>query len=250
MSLADLRLAGFDVETANHAAAILSRDFPEGLAEACQTILNFNIRCAEMLRSGGNKCPHTERLGGALEARGWRKRNIEVSKTVDGVPKSSTTHEIDHVCDFENGTLALEIEWNNKDPFFDRDLENFQRLHSEGAISLGIIVTRGLSLQAAVRQILVDCANANGLRGPDDFDRLAIKELTRNQRNSIQRRLEQGEDYPTAVASLLAAKYGESTTHWRKLMERLRRGVGSPCPLLLVGLPASCVQIVHEGNQP
>src|SRR5262249_14440838 len=36
---------------------------------------------------------------------------------------------------FPAGTIALEIEWNNKDPFFDRDLENFKRLHSDGAIS-------------------------------------------------------------------------------------------------------------------
>lgn len=42
--------------------------------------------------------------------------------------------------------LALEIEWNNKDPFFDRDLENFKRLHAEGAISVGVLITRGASL--------------------------------------------------------------------------------------------------------
>ena len=51
------------------------------------------------------------------------------------------THEIDHIRDCNLGTLALEIEWNNKDPFFDRDLENFQRLHEDGAISVGIVLT-------------------------------------------------------------------------------------------------------------
>lgn len=34
----------------------------------------------------------------------------------------------------------------HKDPFFDRDLENFKRLHADGAISTGIIVTRATSL--------------------------------------------------------------------------------------------------------
>ena len=247
MNLSDLRAAGFDVKTTNHASAILSRDFADGLAEFCEIMLGFSIRCAEMLRGGGNECPHTKRLGGMLEARGWRKRNVEVTKAVDGVPKSSMTHEIDHVRYLDRRTLALEIEWNNKDPFFDRDLENFHRLHSENAISLGIIVTRGRSLQTAVRQILVDCANANGLQGLADFERLNIKEPTKNQRDSIQRRLENA-DFPAAAAWVLAAKYGESTTHWNKLMERLARGVGSPCPLLLIGLPASCVNIVDEGN--
>lgn len=242
MTLDALRRAGFDVETTNHASAILSRDFEEGLKEFCEIVLAFRIPCAEILQGGGNKSPQTDRLGRALEGRGWRKRNVIVTKTVDGVERSSMTHEIDHVRDFSNGTLALEIEWNNKDPFFDRDLENFQRLHGEGAISLGIIVTRGRSLQEAVRQILVECAKAHGLYGPENFERLGVKEPTSNQRASIRRRLEVN-DYPTAVGWTLASKYGESTTHWNKLMERLRRGVGSPCPLLLVGLPASCVEI-------
>ncbi|WP_436212365.1 BglII/BstYI family type II restriction endonuclease [Bradyrhizobium sp. LjRoot220] len=50
--------------------------------------------------------------------------------------------------------LALEIEWNNKDPFFDRDLENFKRLHADGAISLGIIVTRGSTLQSSMKRLV------------------------------------------------------------------------------------------------
>ena len=46
----------------------------------------------------------------------------------------------------------------------------------------------------------------------------------------------------------MATKYGESTTHWNKLTERLDRGVGNPCPLLLVGLPATCVTVVSEAG--
>jgi hypothetical protein len=42
-------------------------------------------------------------------------------------------------------------------------------------------------------------------------------------------------------ASFTQDKYGTATTHWRKLEERVRRGVGNPCPLLLIGLPASIV---------
>ena len=64
---------------------------------------------------------------------------------------------MDHVRTFPDGArVALEIEWNNKDPFFDRDLENFKRLHVDGAISVGIIVTRGRSLQEGMRD-MVQC---------------------------------------------------------------------------------------------
>jgi len=37
----------------------------------------------------------------------------------------------------------------------------------------------------------------------------------------------------------VADKFGAATTHWAKLEERISRGVGNPCPLLLIGLPES-----------
>ncbi len=36
-------------------------------------------------------------------------------------------------------------------------------------------------------------------------------------------------------------KYGAATTQWRKLEDRVKRGVGNPCPLRLIGLPSSVV---------
>ena len=62
-----------------------------------------------------------------------------VDKNVSETP----THKID--C-YKN-RIALEIEWNNKDPFFDRDLNNFRLLFDLRAISVGIIVTRCDELQ-------------------------------------------------------------------------------------------------------
>ena len=245
MSLCALRESGFDIETTNHAGAILSRDFPDQIKALGRILSDTWIECAELLESGGNEAPPTRRLRRTLNDAGWRKRNVNVTKSVDGVPKTSTTHEIDHVMDCERGTLALEIEWNNKDPFFDRDLENFQRLHADSAISVGIVVTRGRSLQDGMRSILTDCAVANRLESVRDFDRLGIKEPTANQRARLQR-LTDNASFAEAAASMLATKYGESTTHWSKLMERLERGVGNPCPLLLIGLPADCVRIAQR----
>ncbi len=69
-----------------------------------------------------------------------------MKKLVNGREVMAQSHEIDHIKLFGDYLAALEIEWNNKDPFFDRDLESFKRLHAEGAISLGCIITRGLTL--------------------------------------------------------------------------------------------------------
>jgi hypothetical protein len=53
--------------------------------------------------------------------------NFVIEKTISGVGMESQSHEVDHVPNFEKGVVALEIGCNNKDPFFDRDLENFKR---------------------------------------------------------------------------------------------------------------------------
>ena len=246
MSIQELTDAGFDARTTNHAGAILSRDFSDELSVLVNILLNTRIECAEMLEGGGNEAPPTRQLRRVLSDAGWGKRVVKVTKAVDGIPKSSMTHEIDHVRDCRQGTLALEIEWNNKDPFFDRDLENFQRLHADGAISVGIVVTRGQALQSNIRSILAACATANLLNSVDDFSRLGIKEPTANQRVKLNR-AEDASAFATAAAAMVASKYGESTTHWSKLIERLDRGVGNPCPLLLIGLPDSCVKILKRG---
>jgi hypothetical protein len=41
--------------------------------------------------------------------------------------------------------------------------------------------------------------------------------------------------------AFVSDKFGEATTHWRKLEDRVKRGVGNPCPLLLIGIPKSVV---------
>ena len=46
------------------------------------------------------------------------------------------------------GGVAFETEWNNKDPFFDRDLNNFRLLFELRVIDVGVIITRCDELQA------------------------------------------------------------------------------------------------------
>ena len=64
----------------------------------------------------------------ALTDLGWRKGKFQIKKTINAVERQSITYEIDRVKEIEGNHLVLEIEWNNKDPFFDRDLETFKRL--------------------------------------------------------------------------------------------------------------------------
>jgi hypothetical protein len=68
---------------------------------------------------------------------------------VDQHMMDTPTHKVD--C-FKN-RIALEIEWNNKDPFFDRDLNNFRLLFELRAISVGIIITRCDELQEIFNEL-------------------------------------------------------------------------------------------------
>ena len=106
---------------------------------------------------------------------------------MDGAEREAVSHEIDHVRRGPGGTLALEIEWNNKDPFFDRDLENFQRLHALSAVSVGVIVTRGASLQAALLPRIRGWMESAGLGSDADLDRLGIGARTVAQAAAVRR---------------------------------------------------------------
>jgi hypothetical protein len=239
--LARLGAAGFDLAARSHAAAILRADFAGPLDELAGALLRVRIPVAEIVQGGGGEAPSTQRLRRALAEAGWPKHTFVIRKTVDGVEREQTTHEIDHVRRSPAGALALEIEWNNKDPFFDRDLETFQRLHAEGAISLGLIVTRGASMQARMLDVVRRHAEAQGVRGWAEVAALGLSPTGR-QRADVERRVAAGARFADAWArAFVADKFGAATTHWAKLEERVRRGVGNPCPLLLLGLPAAAI---------
>jgi hypothetical protein len=132
-----LREKGFEIQFESHAAAILERDFPAALEELEVALSNVAIPISEIIGSGGGETKGTQRMRHALSDLGWKKVHFEIKKTINGVERESISHEVDHAKQFDGKMVALEIEWNNKDPFYDRDLENFKRLHAEGAISEG-----------------------------------------------------------------------------------------------------------------
>jgi hypothetical protein len=249
--LADLRAAGFDVATRNHAEAILTHDFAPDLAVLVAALLSFRIGLAEVIGGGGGESGQTQRLRHALTQAGWRKHRFTVQTIVDGREREAVSHEVDHVRFAAAGALALEIEWNNKDPFFDRDLENFQRLHAISAISLGVIVTRGQSLQAAMFPRIRDWMAAEGLASEADLDRLGISERTGAQRRRVAAQVARGTPFAEAFArKFVADKFGAATTHWAKLEDRIDRGVGNPCPLLLIGLPETVLSATTPRPPP
>jgi hypothetical protein len=233
---------GFDLRFTFHAEAILLNDFPEAAEESERIVGAVEIPIEELIRGGGGEAAVTQRLRRDLSTIGWRRQVFHVEKKINDKVTRAESHEIDHVEAFENGAIALEIEWNNKDPFFDRDLENFNRLHDDGAISVGIIVTRGKSFQGGILNAVRAFADSAGLRSATDLNRFRLTPTPRQVGQIETAMMRHGMPFAESWARFFVSdKFGSATTHWAKLVARLERGVGSPCPMVGIGIPIACV---------
>ena len=154
---------------------------------------------------------------------------------------------MDHVKAFElgDGIAAGRSRWRSngttRTHSIDRDLENFKRLHADGAISVGIIVTRGRSLHDNMRDLVGRFFDERQIQDFDDLLKWGYDPTSR-QRAAILKRMRatktrsQMTFREVFVSKFVADKFGEATTHWRKLEDRVHRGVGNPCPLVLIGI--------------
>lgn len=135
----------YEVHEWRHACAILKTDFPRQWEDIVQVLTGFRLRTHQIIVGGGRKSLVAEAIDSALlvRERGWVEKKFDTRVVVDQREMASPTHKVD--C-FKGG-VGLEVEWNNKDPFFDRDLNNFRLLFDLRAMSVGVIVTRKDELQ-------------------------------------------------------------------------------------------------------
>jgi len=191
MTLQDLSpfiLQNYDVREWRHATAILAKDFPDEFKDIVELLTDFRLYASDIILGGGNKSKVAKRVDATLiDKKEWKEKAFDVKIEIDGVERDSPTHKIDCV----KNHVGFEVEWNNKDPFYDRDLNNFRLLFDMGAISVGVILTRSSDLEQVFR----------------DIGRYS--------------------------------SYGQSTTHWNKLIPRLEGGAGGGCPVLAFGIKPS-----------
>lgn len=207
--------SGYVYRATRYADLILRDAFAKQYEDLKNVLQGFRIGVGELQVGGGNRTPFVARFDKAFKDQGgWGKKNFDIDIRIDDETISKVrSHEIDMFCPGSEGRpypgVAIEMEWNNKDPFFDRDLTNFYALHRAGALGVGIIATRGPQLQTI------------------------LKGAVRNAAGGV--------------------KYGESSTHWRKLMARVDLGGGGECPLILIGIEVKRIDDpagVLSGNAP
>jgi hypothetical protein len=194
-------LRRYRVEERRHAIAIFKSDFPSEFRDLMECLDQFELLRSEIQAGGGGKTRIANRFDSFLKdaSRGWTEQKLKVSRQVGTKTVESQTHKVD----LAKCRIAVEVEWNNKDPFFSRDLGTFRCFHELDEISVGVIITRTDELQPI-------------------FDSLGYAQ---DKNGKWQR---------------IGGKYGASTTHWGKLMPRVEAGEAGTCPLLLIGIKPEC----------
>ena len=165
-------LAKYRFEERDHACAILASDFPSEFTDIVDCLQAFTLKKIAILTPGGGRSPIPIAIDGFLVGRGWKEESFDIKIEVDGEIIPIPTHSIDN---FKN-RVGVEVEWNNKTEFYDRDLNNFRLLKELRVLSVGVIITRQSELQFL-------------------FDDLGKGKA-----------------------------YGNSTTHWNKLMPKVHGG--------------------------
>jgi hypothetical protein len=133
----------FVLEERHHACAIMHTDFRAEWDDLIAALEQLRLPRSQILAPGGRKSPISVGINGFFYQRGWAERKFNIEVLVDGERTLSPTHHVDY---FRN-RIAIETEWNNKDPFYDRDLTTFRLLFDLNVLSAGIIITRADDLQ-------------------------------------------------------------------------------------------------------
>jgi hypothetical protein len=139
----------YHVKEWRNATGVLETACPAEWRDVQEVLRAFRLYRSEVLVGGGNRSLVSRRIDEALYRRGWREKAFATAIEVDAQRFPSPTHAVDCL----KGGVALEMEWNNKDPFFDRDLNNFRLLFDLRAIQVGIIVTRSWELQEIFKEL-------------------------------------------------------------------------------------------------
>ena len=168
---------GYALRNINYGMELLPNAFPDHYTSLVRALDAWRVSWADIEAGGGNKSPISRHFDDAFEGEGWQETALELETRLAGVTTIARTHKIDLFKRGPNGELpgvGIELEWNNKDEFFDRDLINFESIHRARGLAVGIIVTRGPMLQEALRAKGLDKFGARSTHWEKLMDRLDL----------------------------------------------------------------------------
>ncbi len=206
----------FEIYSYRNAATILAQNFSVQFSQIIYALEVFEITTDMIRLPGGNKGPIAKYVDGLFPAKDWQETRIRADLHVQLL--AAKGNEIlreyvrsgyldGHRIDFVSERVALDFEWNSKDQTYDRDLYAFSAFHAAGAIEVGVLLTRGFSLNPNFFRSLGKVLDKNGNEGSEEVHK----------------------------------KFGASTTWMGKLLYRLDAGRNGGCPVLALGIKPSCV---------
>ena len=206
----------FEIYSYRNAAAILANSYPGQFSQIVDALERFQFTSGMIRMPGGGKGPITKYVETLFPEPEWIETRISADlfvRLARAKKRGSVYKEYmrkgfldGHRIDFVSSKVALDFEWNSKDQTYDRDLYAFSTFYNAGAIDVGIILTRGESLNAFFPG-LGKVLNKDGTEGNDD----------------------------------VASKFGASTTWMQKLLYRLDAGRNGGCPVLALGITPACI---------
>ncbi|MBC6442115.1 MAG: hypothetical protein GDA53_03155 [Rhodobacteraceae bacterium] len=202
----------FEIYSYRNAASVLAGSFPDQCAQVAAALEDFRITTGMIRRPGGSKGEIARYVDTLFPE--WVETRISADLLVRLEHGGHTDTEYlrkgfldGHRIDFVSGKVALDLEWNSKDQTYDRDLYAFSAFYDAGAIDVGIILTRGSSLDTAFFRTLGKVLNKDGTEGKEDVYK----------------------------------KFGASTTWMEKLLYRLVAGRNGGCPVPAIGITPKCM---------
>lgn len=211
-------LKKFEIYSYRNAATILSNGFPLEFSNVVDALKQFEITHKMIRLPGGGKGLIPKYVENLFPEPYWVETRITADLLVrlERAKKRGSIYKeyvregfLDgHRIDFVSSKVALDFEWNSKDQTFDRDLYAFSTFYNAGAIDVGVILTRGESLNNEFFSKLGRVLNKDGTEGEGN----------------------------------VVDKFGASTTSISKLLPRLNAGRNGGCPILAVGITKGCIR--------
>jgi CRISPR-associated protein Csd2 len=142
-------LEKYEAHDFRHAAAILASEFPGEFGEICEALRKFTISPQNIIDKGGSESQIPKSITAILRPLDWKESQLNAKLMVDDDVINFDTHKIDYT----KGRVAFDLEWNSKDQTYDRDLYAFRAFFEYNRISVGVLLTRSIALNAVFKDL-------------------------------------------------------------------------------------------------
>lgn len=219
-----------------NASAVIASACPHEWQEVMRYLSNYQLKTEELMTPGGSKSLVVSSLEQLFYKDGWYETRVDteqliykvIKRTGEHVPlklsgfdlserlrlkdnessiEFSTVFQEGYLVDAIKGRLAVDIEWNAKDGNLDRDISAYRAWYELGLIDGAILITKEME----------SC-------------RLLVKKIWNDY---CKRSSKAEEKSPVNLGT-------STTTSLEKARERIKRGDGGGCPIVIIGITDRC----------